>query len=232
MSSYIQQEQSIIKYEDSDPCLQQIQQEQDEDNATLPDLVHSEDDNATLPDLVHIDPKDSSLQRFSKSPILGAPTSSALSALKVPSSAWRASTSPCEEVDNVNQKARNTCRPLIQWDGKTWRQGPKRLRYLNDILPNLQRGDRLSVRRLKNRRSRQSNLLKRRPHIEHLITDMDKVLKKHFGENVFFSGKNWMKTTIENMDWEENLKVSDLGDEDPRVKGEITFGMSFTIECE
>jgi hypothetical protein len=122
--------------------------------------------------------------------------------------------------------------PCIQWDGYSWRQGPKRMDYGKDIFPLLQRGDRMMVKKLKRKSTRKDILLKSRPHTKSLFFDMENVVKKHFSENVFYSNQHALKIEMENMGWNEELKVEDLGCEDSDVKGEIRFSMCFVLKRE
>jgi len=123
--------------------------------------------------------------------------------------------------------------PSVQWDGYGWRQGPQHLTYKKDILPNLQAGDRLEIqKKLKRKSTRKNLILKRRSHTKDLFASMEKILKSHFSENVFFSEKNKIQIDMENMGWNENLNIMDLGCEEAEYTGNIKFTISFIIKIE
>ena len=88
------------------------------------------------------------------------------------------------------------------------------------------------VKKLKRKSTRKDILLKNRPHTKSLFFDMENVVKKHFSENVFYSNQHALKIEMENMGWNEELKVEDLGCEDSDVKGEIRFSMCFVLKRE
>lgn len=119
----------------------------------------------------------------------------------------------------------------MQWDGSTWRQGPRRLNYEREILPHLQSGDCLKLKKLKRKSTRKNLILKKRQHAKDLFLNLEKVLENHFGENVFFSEKK-LQISMENMGWNEDLKVLDLGCDDAEHKGTIEFNIVFTIKNE
>jgi hypothetical protein len=48
----------------------------------------------------------------------------------------------------------------------------------------------------------------KRPHAKDLFMSLEKVLEKRFGEKVFYSIKNKIQIGMENMGWNENLRVN------------------------
>lgn len=122
--------------------------------------------------------------------------------------------------------------PIVQWTKGGWRQGPRRLNYKKDILPNLEAGDCLSVSKLKRKSTRKNHILEKRPHAKDLLVNLEKVLENHFGEKVFFSKKKKTQVSMENLSWDETMSAKDLGYEDAECTGTIEFTMSFTIKNE
>lgn len=132
-------------------------------------------------------------------------------------------------IDNMSKR---TCIPSVQWTGIGWVQGPKRLSYKKDIVPKLQAGDRLMVRKLKRKSTRKNLILEKRPHTKDLLVELEKVLENHFGEKVFFSKEKKTQINIENLSWDENLSAIDLGCEDGECTGTVEFSMFFRIKNE
>jgi hypothetical protein len=119
-------------------------------------------------------------------------------------------------------------RPSITWVGHAWRRGPRYISH-RDLQPLLRTGDCIQRRSDRPRVIKKNIILDRRSHLKKLFVRFEKVVQRHFLDEVCLSNANEVDVDVSNVTYEEDLTTSGLLSEKPEVSGQVTFDMKFTV---